>query len=140
VETDWRFNLFIPRNDARGYSLNRLGTTQENGGSSWSQANGYDRYGNRWIDLGGGVQSLYFDTANNRISGWSYDASGNLLNDTVHSYAYDAEGKIKTVDSVTAYGMTAKVIVLRNWPERTRVSSTAWAVNLSPNSMDQLAT
>jgi RHS repeat-associated protein len=84
-------------------SLNRLGTAQENGRASWSQTNGYDRYGNRWIDLGGGVQSLYFNAANNRISGWSYDASGNLLNDTVHSYAHDAEGKLKTVDSVTAY-------------------------------------
>ncbi|HEY3103764.1 MAG TPA: BPSL0067 family protein, partial [Pyrinomonadaceae bacterium] len=87
-----------------GYdTLNRLTTSSENGGASWSQTNGYDQYGNRWIDLGGGNQSLYFNTSNNRISGWSYDSSGDLLNDGVHAYAYDAEGKIKTVDAVTAY-------------------------------------
>ena len=87
-----------------GYDqLNSLTTSNENGGASWFQTNGYDRYGNRWIDLGGGIQSLYFNTSNNRISGWSYDAAGNLLNDTVHSYTYDAENKISKVDNVTAY-------------------------------------
>ncbi len=87
-----------------GYdSLNRLTTSNENSGASWSQTNGYDRYGNRWIDLGGGIQSLYFNASTNRISGWSYDNAGNLLNDGAHSYTYDAENRIRTVDSVTAY-------------------------------------
>jgi RHS repeat-associated protein len=86
-----------------GYdSLNRLTTSNENG-TNWSQTNGYDRYGNRWIDLGGGNQSLFFNTANNRLSGWSYDAAGNLLNDGAHSYAYDAENKVAKVDNVSAY-------------------------------------
>jgi RHS repeat-associated protein len=86
-----------------GYDpLNRLTTSSESG-SSWSQTNGYDRYGNRWIDLGGGNQNLYFNTSNNRISGWSYDAAGNLLNDASHSYSYDAENKITDVDSLAAY-------------------------------------
>ena len=86
-----------------GYdSLNRLTTSNENG-SSWSQTNKYDRYGNRWIDLGGGNQSLYFNTANNRITGGSYDAAGNLLNDGPHAYTYDAENKIAKVDNVSAY-------------------------------------
>jgi RHS repeat-associated protein len=86
-----------------GYdSLNRLTTSNENSGSSWSQTNGYDRYGNRWIDLGGGNQSLYFNTAN-RITnaGYSYDAAGNLTNDTIHTYGFDADNKIKTVDGVS---------------------------------------
>ena len=90
-----------------GYdSLNRLTTSNENGGSSWSQTNGYDRYGNRWIDLGGGNQSLYFNTSNNRItnSGFTYDASGNLTNDTVNNFTYDAEGHIKTINATIAYG------------------------------------
>ena len=86
-----------------GYdSLNRLTTSNENG-TTWSQTNGYDRYGNRWINLGGGIQSLYFNTSNNRISGWSYDTAGNLLSDGSHSYTYDAENKIAKVDSVSAY-------------------------------------
>src|SRR6185369_13013486 len=87
-----------------GYdSLNRLTTSNENSGANWSQTNGYDRYGNRWIDLGGGNQSLYFNTANNRITGASYDSAGNLLNDGSHTYTYDAENKISKVDNVSAY-------------------------------------
>lgn len=84
-------------------ALNRLTTAQENNGANWSQTNGYDRYGNRWIDLGGGNQSLYFTTSNNRITGASYDNAGNLLNDGYHTYAYDAENKISKVDGTSAY-------------------------------------
>jgi len=78
---------------------------QENSGTSWSQTNGYDQYGNRWIDLGGGSQSLYFNTSNNRItnSGYAYDNSGNLQNDGSHSYTFDGESRIIKVDSTTAY-------------------------------------
>jgi RHS repeat-associated protein len=36
------------------------------------------------------------------MQGWSYDAAGNLLNDGVHSYTYDAECRIKTVDGTAA--------------------------------------
>jgi RHS repeat-associated protein len=86
-----------------GYDpLNRLTTSSESG-SSWSQTNAYDRYGNRWVNLGGGNQSLYFNTSNNRITGGSYDAAGNLLNDGLHSYSFDAENKITDVNSVSAY-------------------------------------
>jgi RHS repeat-associated protein len=84
-----------------GYDdLNRLTTSQE--GASWSQTNKYDRYGNRWIDLGGSNQSLDFNTSN-RItnSGYVYDAAGNLTSDGVLSYAFDAENKIKTVNGET---------------------------------------
>ncbi|HEX6044625.1 MAG TPA: RHS repeat-associated core domain-containing protein, partial [Pyrinomonadaceae bacterium] len=41
--------------------------------------------------------------SNNRITGSSYDAAGNLLNDGTHSYAYDGENKISKVDNVNAY-------------------------------------
>jgi RHS repeat-associated protein len=88
-----------------GYdALNRLTTSLEtNGGTSWSQTNGYDRYGNRWVDLGGGNQSLYFTATTNRLTGWSYDNAGNLLNDGSHIYTYDGENKIRTIDSQPAY-------------------------------------
>jgi YD repeat-containing protein len=87
-----------------GYdALNRLTTSVENGGASWSQTNGYDRYGSRWIDLGGGTQSLYFNTSNNRITGSTYDNAGNLQNDGFQSYTYDGENKISKVDGVSAY-------------------------------------
>ena len=88
-----------------GYDeLNRLTTSSESG-SAWSQTNGYDQYGNRWIDYGGGVHNLAFSASNNRIttSGYSYDAAGNLTNDTVHAYTFDAENKINKVDTVAAY-------------------------------------
>ena len=88
-------------------SLNRLSTaTETNGGSTnWSQTNAYDRYGNRQIDYGGGSYNLAFSSSTNRIttSGYSYDSSGNLTNDGSHSYGFDAESKVKSVDSTTAY-------------------------------------
>jgi RHS repeat-associated protein len=86
-------------------SLNRLATANENSGSAWSQTNNYDRYGNRRIDLGGGTYNLAFSSTTNRIttSGYAYDSSGNLIDDTVHDYTFDAENKIVKVDTVTAY-------------------------------------
>ena len=52
-----------------------------------------------WIDLGGGTQSLSSNTENRIInSGYVYDAAGNLTNDSVQSFAFDAENKIKTVN------------------------------------------
>lgn len=85
-----------------GYdTLNRLTTSSESSGA-WSQTNKYDRYGNRAIDLGGGNQSLYFNSANQITNaGYSYDAAGNLTNDGTQAFAYDAENKIKTVNGVS---------------------------------------
>jgi RHS repeat-associated protein len=86
-------------------SLNRLKSTVETttSGTGWTENNSYDRYGNR----GGGSLSLTFSTSpsNNRISngGYSYDAVGNLQNDGVHAYTFDAENKISKVDTVPAY-------------------------------------
>ena len=37
---------------------------------------------------------------NNQITGFSYDASGNVLNDTHNSYAWNAESEIKTAAGV----------------------------------------
>jgi RHS repeat-associated protein len=91
-----------------GYdSLNRLSSaTETNGGTTnWTQNNAYDRYGNRQIDYGGGSYNLTFSSTTNRIttSGFSYDSNGNLTNDTIHAYTFDAENKILKVDSTTAY-------------------------------------
>ncbi|HYV09785.1 MAG TPA: RHS repeat-associated core domain-containing protein [Pyrinomonadaceae bacterium] len=86
-----------------GYDpLNRLTSASESG-SAWSQTNAYDRYGNRQIDYGGGNYNLTFSSSTNRIttSGYSYDSAGNLTNDPVHSYGFDAENKIKSVDGVS---------------------------------------
>jgi hypothetical protein len=58
----------------------------------------YDRYGNRLSQsLTGATISItapqltISDTTNRIITaGYGYDAAGNLINDTLHSYAYDA--------------------------------------------------
>jgi RHS repeat-associated protein len=88
-------------------SLNRISSTVETttSGSGWTENNGYDRYGNRWIDYGGGSHNLAFSTSTNRIttSGYTDDAAGNVTNDGVHAYTFDAENRILKVDTVTAY-------------------------------------
>jgi RHS repeat-associated protein len=64
----------------------------------------YDRYGNRWAQnapQGGPAPSFTFNTSNNQISGFSYDAAGNQTSDGVHSYTYDAEGNLLQVDDGT---------------------------------------
>jgi RHS repeat-associated protein len=40
--------------------------------------------------------------ANNRLSGYSYDAAGNMLSDGFHSYAYNGAGMLTAVDSGAA--------------------------------------
>jgi len=44
---------------------------------------------------------LSFNTANNQVTngGIAYDAAGNLVNDSAHTYQYDAEGNLISVDS-----------------------------------------
>jgi RHS repeat-associated protein len=54
----------------------------------------------RWRQL-----QLAFSSSTNRIisSGFSYDSSGNLINDGSHGYGFDGDGKIESVDSTTSY-------------------------------------
>ena len=66
----------------------------------------YDSYGNRTLEAfstaapascGQGANAQYTvttPTANNRVSGFQYDASGNVTYDGQNSYLYDAEGRL----------------------------------------------
>ena len=74
----------------------------------------YDAYGNRTSQAAYGSgnscisNSMSFTGNNNRIDMGSYDASGNLLQDPPsvavrHTYTYDAEGRLSSVDGATAY-------------------------------------
>ncbi|MCI0350154.1 MAG: RHS repeat-associated core domain-containing protein [Acidobacteriales bacterium] len=81
--------------------------------NTWALTWQYDRYGNRRTQtLTAGSQSvtqpqLQISTATNRITDatFAYDNAGNLTNDSIHTYAYDAENRIKTMDStVASYG------------------------------------
>ena len=78
--------------------------TAQNGqwGLSWD----YDRFGNRKnqnVTAGSApAPQLSIDANTNRISGYSYDeggssARGNLTNDTVNKYTYDAESRVREV-------------------------------------------
>jgi YD repeat-containing protein len=69
-----------------------------------------DRYGNRWSQAATGtggasaVQAqLSFTGNNNQVDGWSYDADGNLLNDGRNNYAYDAEGRVVSLNGQPTY-------------------------------------
>lgn len=72
----------------------------------------YDRWGNRTAVSGGSSQTVTLQpqpgaptgVPNNRIAtvgsvGCLYDAAGNLTSDGVHTYQYDAEGRVATVDA-----------------------------------------
>ena len=82
--------------------VDRLEAAQEtSGGVIWTQTNGFDRYGNRWVSNGG--PSLAFDPNSNRIVGRPYDAAGNLLGDGVRTYSYDAENRLSAINGSVAY-------------------------------------
>jgi RHS repeat-associated protein len=81
--------------------FNRLNTAVSAAGLGCAET--YDRYGNRLQQntYNGACFAGQFTSSgnNNRLDQLSYDAAGNVLNDGTHSYAYDAEGRIATVDS-----------------------------------------
>jgi len=77
------------------------------GNSTYNLAFSYDRYGNMTCTQNKNTQGLCpqytFSASTNQIStsGYTYDASGDLTNDGTHSYQYDAEGRMISVDSGT---------------------------------------
>ena len=91
-------------------SANRLYQAHTTDGSGKSLTYGYDQYGNATCTAGSQnvvCNALSFNTANNRLSGYSYDAAGNLLSDGNCSYTYDGEERISTA---TCLGTTTTYI------------------------------
>jgi RHS repeat-associated protein len=93
-------------------SLNRLTTMASPAdasgcyGLSWT----YDRYANRLNQStasGSCFNSNHAVLANNRIAGFSYDASGNMTGDGIHTYMYDAESQLIQVDGTLGNCSTA---------------------------------
>ena len=80
--------------------FNRLNTAVSSAGQGCAET--YDLYGNRLQQntYNGSCFAGQFTTSgnNNRLDQMSYDAAGNVINDGTHSYAYDAEGRVATVD------------------------------------------
>jgi RHS repeat-associated protein len=90
-------------------SLNRIGTaktTTTSGVDCWAQSFGYDPWGNLLTatptQTGCPMTSLNVNmNINNRITntGFSYNLSGNTLGDDLNTYVYDAESRIKSLNS-----------------------------------------
>ena len=82
-----------------------IGKEVKDGGQQWSQNFDYDQYGNRCLRASNPTPCTPDINAaqNNRLAGYSYDGAGNQTNDDYHTYAYDAENHIKSVDGVAAY-------------------------------------
>ncbi|HLG15426.1 MAG TPA: RHS repeat-associated core domain-containing protein [Blastocatellia bacterium] len=94
------------------------------GWGAWQRRFEYDRWGNRtgvWDATVGGtqIQSIALQqqagsspvapsnrmatvTQGGSVLTQQYDAAGNLINDGVHAYRYDAEGRLSRVDAGTA--------------------------------------
>ena len=92
-------------------AFNRLvGSNQNSGAAIYSYV--YDRFGNRWQQNGPHSMIASFTgngtTNNNRIDtqghAFVYDAAGNLLNDGVNFYTYDAENHIIEVQAGSSSG------------------------------------
>lgn len=83
--------------------VNRLLSATETGGASpeWSQAYGYDQFGNRWVSAGEILSpftpqaSTNFDGANH-LKGFQYDSDGQMTVQGAYQFAYDAEGRMQS--------------------------------------------
>ncbi len=90
--------------------LKKAYTTNLSSQNTWRLEWDYDRFGNRKNqNLTGGNTSittpqLSISETTNRITtaGYVYDAAGNMTNDSLHVYTYDAENLIKNTDNGTS--------------------------------------
>jgi RHS repeat-associated protein len=89
-------------------AMSNCSATCPNGTSTEGFSYVYDRYGNRWQQNGPSTMLLTFSNSQNQMDGYTYDAAGNLTNDKFHSYTYDAENRIISVDNgATTYAYDA---------------------------------
>jgi RHS repeat-associated protein len=76
------------------------------------------------IDDTGGTCYTFSSSAgtNNQLTGYSYDAAGNMTYDGVHHYTYDAENRITQVDS----GSTASYVYNENGKRVRKNTGSSW--------------
>ena len=87
--------------------LNRLATAQEGAAGCppscvWGLSFVYDAWGNflqQNLTSGSAGTRTSVADAHNHFTSNTYDAAGNVLNDGFHTYVYDAEGRITSVDN-----------------------------------------
>jgi RHS repeat-associated protein len=98
-------NLSAARSEALTYdTLNRVAAASQ---SAWGLSFAYDLYGNllqQNVTSGSAPGLIVGVNSNNQISdpGYSYDASGNLIADALHTYAYNALSEMTSVDNGAA--------------------------------------
>lgn len=71
-----------------------------NCGSIWSQTFSYDAFGNITKTGSNQFQPGYNWQTNQMSTGASYDANGDVLTDSLHTYSWDVETRPTTIDSV----------------------------------------
>ncbi|HEV3219393.1 MAG TPA: hypothetical protein VGZ48_06450 [Candidatus Acidoferrales bacterium] len=87
--------------------MNRVSTakTQATTGTyAWGLKFGYDAWANllsESVTQGSAYTLSVAATSKNHLSGYSYDAAGDLLSDGTNSYTYNAENEIVTAAGVT---------------------------------------
>ena len=86
-------------------TLNRLACAQATGSATYNLAFTYDRYGNMACQTNGQTNgpcpNWTFNSSANQITtaGYTYDAAGNVTSDNLTNYQWDAEGRLKSVNS-----------------------------------------
>ncbi len=99
--------------------VNRLATATArslSGSVLWSYTCSYDRWGNMTCVQNGSTNGpcpqWAYNASTNRLttSGFTYDAAGNLTQDssnpTTHTYQWDAEGRVASVDNGSTWAFT----------------------------------
>ncbi len=93
-------------------NTNRLATSVATGSSTHNLTFSYDRYGNMSCvtnaQTNGPCPNWTFNTATNQIStsGYTYSSKGNLTGDGTHTYQWDAENRVISVDTGTTASYT----------------------------------
>jgi RHS repeat-associated protein len=106
--TSFTNNLDNGRSVSATYDpLNRLSSAQSQataGADCWGESFGYDRWGN--LSSVGVLKctgtALNISVTNNRITsaGFTYNASGDMTDDSITGYTYDAEQRLTSADGV----------------------------------------
>ncbi len=94
-------------NGSWSYTYDEFNRLKAAANSINSLAWNYDRFGNRWqqtVLAGSATQVSLAFGANNQTSSYSYDAAGNVTNDGLNKYVYDAEDRVTCTVSIFAGG------------------------------------